>query len=299
MSQAKLNRTVGTASATIENPQISPSPYAFQADTDVMMWQHNGKTEIQLSERIVSGVSELVHYLHISFVDVKPDGVANHFDLSDSSTVVMSYVQIYFGVVKAYTANVGSITVTLDAQERMLIQIDAGVSWNNEKVFIKNGQADLTGFIRPGASKSQASGNKGTGSMNGTMVGGPSPGPFVADAVRINRVPDNPITGQKGYSAVIGEWHDGFPPTRKVLFFLLPLEKSGYSFDFAIDKDVKGSFARLIDSYSGEAIAGGLNFSSRPENANAVGSADCTLRGNHPEPYNLTVAFDVTEPLHK
>ncbi|MGF6094553.1 hypothetical protein [Pseudomonas sp. 18175] len=292
----EAGQTVGVVGSDVFNGQYDPPLYKFASDAHrIQMYRNNGQIHVLVSQTVDLGLMT-EHFLAFSFGDIPADS-STVLDFSDSSKIFAQYGVLEGAAYKPYLIKSGKFSVSLDDKERLWGAFNCQAQFNSEQVHFENGQVDLTGFITPGTDRQAAvAGRNGVGTLHGKMSGGPSPvADFSATEVQRIFVPANPIIGLEAYWLLRAYWYDEFPPIQNLVVVTIVDGAVGNKFDLAGNTDVAVTYLRFNQSLIGEAIAGTLEFFSRPETGQAVGeSKDVKMTGNSPADYVMEMAFNIT-----
>lgn len=288
-------QTTGTVSAQINNPQSTPAEFDFLSDShDVGMYREGGKLHIETGQNMNQGSLDS-HLFSFKLRDLRPGDSEVILDFSNPADASGFYGDLRMGVYKPHPIRSGSLTVSLDANERLTGFFSCEAYWGSEKVEITTGRIDLVGFITPdkGSAYRSVSG-MGTGTMEGELLGGPFPQPQFA-ATSVSRRYSPPFSSFPGYWVIIGEWSDAaFPFSINKIFVYLYDTASGNDFDFSKDRDVDVTYLHQRSTKVGRAVSGTLKFDTRPESGTAKGEVDCTMDDQSNPIYALKFTFNVT-----
>ena len=280
-----MNQTTGSFTAKINNPQVSPPEHSFQGDADqMMMYFLDNKLYISATEKIGPDINERLGF---DFVvsDVLDDGEERTYSLGSQATGTY-WAHENLGSAP-YVAFTGSLSLSLDSQDRLVGTFSFSAKHGSKDVEITQGVINLIG-LSSRMCKPQIT---GTGYMRGSVPGGPMPAPeFDATEVSLRKV-----VSTFTYWQVIGRQYDDLSRVQNLVLIVVREEAKGMAFDLATSKEVQVQFGRINSFGFAHSISGSLEFTALPETGRTVGSVDCMVQRNEETPFAVRVNFDISE----
>ncbi|WP_226457184.1 hypothetical protein [Pseudomonas sp. AF03-9] len=291
----KGGQTIGLVTADVHSPNSIPPYFKFKSGAEVSMYRDNENINIFVIERFSSGHLES-HSIYIEVPDMLPGGQAT-YDLSNSTDVRARYAATRGGVYKTFRFEEGTLSVALDPIDTLNGNFQGVAYWNEEHAVFTFGQISLKGFITPDSAFGyQGAALLGTGTMHGSVGGGPFPHPsFTATDVELKYWPETSLPENKARWTITGQWKNAsFPHAVNSIAIKLDADQTGSSFDLSPNDKVYVSYLNWSNSYYDQSSSGMLNFVTRPETGTAEGTVDCTLSGAGYPDFSVKFTFKIS-----
>lgn len=285
-----MNQTTGTLTATVVNPQVIPPNQPFIGDPgEMLMYRSGGYIHIAATQRLGSTVNDFNGF-NFRIPDLSPGSGPHAFVLG--VTALGIYWARERGGVTPYTAVSGTLTVSLDSNDKLTGTFNFSGENGSHQVSVSQGQIELTDFItQPVAVRPLPV--KGTGYMRGDIVGGPLPNSnFDAAVVSLRTVDGGGII--KNYFEIIGRQYGEFG-IQNYVAILLDVDQTALNYSLGSNREATALFAKWDTFGTARAISGSLSFSSLPNSGHAVGSLDCMVQKNQEVPFRVNVVFDIKQ----
>ncbi|ROM33739.1 hypothetical protein BK648_23455 [Pseudomonas poae] len=259
------------------------------------MYFNGNEFIIAATERLGPEINEMQGF-DFAIKGVIADGVTRTYNFPADATGVFWAYERYWGT--PYSATGGSLSLSLDSQDRLVGTFSFTGSNGNRSVQVSRGAVDLSGFITEPLT-ARLPEVTGTGYMDGTVVGGPAPDPtFSATMVTARKIQD-PL-GSRDYFQVIGrQWDDDIAQTQSLILIVVPVGTTGTRFELSRSSEVRVTYGRVNAYAFAYAISGWITFTSMPETGRAAGSLDCMVQRNEDPPFAIKVNFDISDPVRQ
>jgi hypothetical protein len=282
--------TTGVMTADIQNPQAAPPGHSYKGDPDKMlMLQVGGQLRMHSTQATGSTPNENLGFdFSLPLASVPADGVKRQFKFPQE--VSATYWAYENGGTQPYLASSGSVWLTLDSSEHVIGTFDFTGAAGTKTVTVTNGDIRLQGFTTSQSIRQNAPA-KGSGTFDGTFVGGPAAPQFSADEVSIRRFDLGTIPV---YYDVQGRKPGTFPDEAMFVSVLVDEGTTAQTFDLATSREVRVSFFDNNNNYGfAYARTGTVTFTSKPDTGRAAGTLDCTFQKNDGPLFTFRGVFDV------